>query len=76
MMATPRVLTFNLHEPYLCMMAATGLPFEIGLYETGFLARTWHETFRPVPPNFTFAGEKTWRGRLESGYYDVVIAQN
>ena len=28
-MATPRILTFNFHEPYLCMMAATGLPFDI-----------------------------------------------
>lgn len=75
-MVTPRVLTFNLHEPYLCMMAETGLPMDVGLYESGFLARTWHEPFRPVPPNLSFVAEKTWRERLDSGYYDVVIAHN
>ena len=75
-MATPRVLTFNLHEPYLCMLAETGLPFDVGLYESGFLARTWHTQFRPVPKNFTFVAERDWRGQLESGHYDVVIAQN
>jgi len=75
-MATPRVLTFNLHEPYLCMMAETGLPLDVGLYESGFMARTWHEPFRSVPANLTFVAESTWRARLDSGYYDVVIAHN
>jgi len=75
-MATPRILTFNFHEPYLCMMAETGLPFHIGLYESGPLARIWHQVFRPAPPNLTFVAEATWRQRLQDGYYDVVIAQN
>lgn len=76
MMATPRILTFNFHEPYLCMMAETGLPFDIGLYETGHLARIWQQSFRPAPTNLHFVPEQTWRQRVKEGYYDVVIAQN
>lgn len=76
MMATPRILTFNFHEPYLCMMAATGLPFDIGLYESGAFARVWQQSFRPAPENLTFVPEAEWRQRVKSGYYDVVIAQN
>jgi len=75
-MATPRILTFNFHEPYLCMMAATGLPFDIGLYEKGNFARIWQQAFRPAPPNLSFVGEQEWRSRVKAGYYDVVIAQN
>lgn len=75
-MATPRVLTFNFHEPYLCMMAETGLPLDVGVYEHGPLARAWHAQFRPAPANLTFIREAAWRERLASGYYDVVIAQN
>lgn len=75
-MATPRVLTFNFHEPYLCMMAATGLPLDVGLYESGPLARVWHTQFRPIPDNLTLVPERVWRARLDRGHYDVVIAQN
>lgn len=75
-MATPRVLTFNFHEPYLCMMAATGLPMDVGQYERGGLARAWHAQFRPVPENLTLVREGVWRERLAAGHYDVVIAQN
>ena len=45
-MATPRILTFNFHEPYLCLMAETGLPLDVGVYEHGPLARAWHAQFR------------------------------
>lgn len=75
-MATPRILTFNFHEPYLCLMAETGLPLDVGVYEHGPLARAWHAQFRPAPANLNFIREAAWRERLESGYYDVVIAQN
>ncbi len=76
MMNSPRILTFNFHEPYLCMMAETGLDFDIGLYERGPFARAWQHVFRPAPENLHFVGEQTWRQRLKQGYYDVVIAQN
>ncbi|MFO7976395.1 MAG: glycosyltransferase family 4 protein, partial [Candidatus Hydrogenedentota bacterium] len=75
-MAAPRILTFNFHEPYLCLMAQTGLPFLIGQYNEAPLARKWHKHYRPIPPSFTFLEEKTWRRELDQGQFDVVIAQN
>ncbi|MBI2422351.1 MAG: glycosyltransferase [Candidatus Hydrogenedentes bacterium] len=75
-MATPRILTFNFHEPYLCMMAAAGLPMDVGVYEHGVLARQWHTLFRPAPESLTGIREAEWRSRVASGYYDVIIAQN
>ncbi|MBN2310199.1 MAG: methyltransferase domain-containing protein [Candidatus Hydrogenedentes bacterium] len=75
-MAQPRILTFNFHEPYLCLMAKTGLPLEIGLYNEPPLARAWQTQFRPVPPNLSFVEERIWRRDLEAGAYDVVVAQN
>lgn len=75
-MSSPRILTFNFHEPYLCLMARAGLPLEIGLYREGPLARTWLTRYRPVPPNLTFLEEERWREDLAAGRFDVVIAQN
>ena len=75
-MAVPRVLTFNFHEPYLALMAKTGLPFTIGLYRHPDLAREWHTHYRPIPPNMTLVDEPVWREDLAAGRFDVVIAHN
>jgi 2-polyprenyl-3-methyl-5-hydroxy-6-metoxy-1,4-benzoquinol methylase/Flp pilus assembly protein TadD len=75
-MAVPRVLTFNFHEPYLALMAKTGLPFTIGLYRRPDLARNWHTHYRPIPPNMTLADEPVWREDLAAGRFDVAIAHN
>ena len=75
-MTAPRILTFNFHEPYLCLMARTGLPFVIGNYSEPPLARTWQQRYRPIPGTFTFLDEEIWRRELSQGRFDVVIAQN
>jgi spore maturation protein CgeB/Tfp pilus assembly protein PilF len=75
-MITPRVLTFNFHEPYLCLMAKIGWPIDVGLYTKAPHAREWHTQFRPVPENLTFVDESKWRAAIEANEYDVVIAQN
>jgi len=75
-MASPRILTFNFHEPYLCLMAKTGYPIDVGLYTDPPHAREWQTQFRPVPPNLTFIEESQWRADLAANQYDVVIAQN
>ncbi len=75
-MATPRILTFNFHEPYLCLMSKIGLPMDAGHYSQGHLKRQWHAVFRPIPDNMTAITEDVWRERVESNYYDVIIAQN
>ncbi len=75
-MGQPRLLTFNFHEPYLCLMAKTGLEFDVGRYESGTLERSWQTTFRPLPDNLSLLPEAEWRGRLDAGEYDVLIAHN
>ena len=75
-MVAPRILTFNFHEPYLCLMAETGLPLIVGEYQEGPLARTWQTRFRPIPKNITLVREHVWREKLEKGDFDVVVAQN
>jgi glycosyltransferase involved in cell wall biosynthesis/predicted SAM-dependent methyltransferase len=75
-MAAPRILTFNFHEPYLCLMAKCGWPMDVGVYESGYLAREWQECHRPKPDNLSLVAEADWKARAESGHYDVIIAQN
>lgn len=75
-MGQPRVLTFNFHEPYLCLLARTGLRIDVGIYGHGDLARPWHHAYRDPPPNLRLLAEADWRGGLRRGEYDVLIAQN
>jgi len=75
-MTAPRILTFNFHEPYLCLMAKTGLDFTVGSYLRAPLARPWQVNYRPIPANMTFVAEASWRSDLEAGRFDVVITHN
>jgi glycosyltransferase involved in cell wall biosynthesis/SAM-dependent methyltransferase/Tfp pilus assembly protein PilF len=75
-MAAPRILTFNFHEPYLCLMAEIGYPLYVGTYDTGLLARPWHTEYRPLPPAITLLPESQWRQELKEGRFDLAIAQN
>ena len=75
-MTQPRILTFNFHEPYLCLMAKTGLQFDVGQYDGGKLARDWQVQFRPKPDNLHLVPEKEWRASAIKGQYDVIIAHN
>ncbi len=71
-----KILTFNFHEPYMCLMAKTGFEMELGLYKEGILARRWKTEFRPKPENLIEIPEEEWRERVKKGYYDIVIAHN
>ena len=75
-MSVPRVLTFNFHEPYLCLLAHTGFDFVIGQYAEGPMAREWQTRYRPRPANMVPMDEAQWREELSQGKFDVVIAQN
>ncbi len=75
-MPSPRVLTFNFHEPYICLMAKIGVPLTVGLYDKPRFARPWHTQYRPIPSNIDLVDESTWREGLKSGAYDVVVAHN
>ena len=75
-MPSPRVLTFNFHEPYICLMAKIGVPLTVGLYEKPRFARSWHSQYRPIPSTIELVDEATWRNGIKHGAYDVVVAHN
>ncbi len=75
-MNQPRILTFNFHEPYLCLMAKTGLQFDVGQYRQGTLARDWQTHFRYKPDSLHLVDEPDWRQAATEGRYDVIIAHN
>mgnify|MGYP002631133589 CR=1 FL=1 len=76
MFIQPRILTYNFHEPYLCLMAKSKWHFDVGNYSNEPMARHWHSSFRPIPDNIHLVEERIWRARLAANYYDVIITQN
>jgi glycosyltransferase involved in cell wall biosynthesis len=70
-----RVLTFNWHEAYLCLLAKTGHQWEIVERRKGGTSTWFYET-RPVPANARLVTEGTARDRLRRGGYDVVVCHN
>ncbi|MCC6798228.1 MAG: glycosyltransferase [Candidatus Hydrogenedentes bacterium] len=75
-MASPHVLTFNFHEPYLCLLAKTGYRITVGLYDNPPYARDWQTKFRAIPKNITLVKESEWRRDLDASAFDVAIAHN
>ena len=72
-----RVLSFNWHEPYLCMLAGTGEMFEIvEPYEGMGSIRRWDESRRPRPPNLAVVSMKEAQRGLTSGRYDLAVCHN
>ena len=72
-----RILSFNWHEPYLCMLASVGHQFFI--YEpltAGGQPRRWDKRMRPIPENVTIITEADMRGMLERERFDLIICQN
>jgi spore maturation protein CgeB/ubiquinone/menaquinone biosynthesis C-methylase UbiE/thioredoxin-like negative regulator of GroEL len=72
-----KILSFNWHEPYLCLLARTGHEFLIvepeiapGHY------RRWDENMRPVPQNVRLISQKIAEEMLELGELDLIIAHN
>jgi spore maturation protein CgeB/cyclopropane fatty-acyl-phospholipid synthase-like methyltransferase/Tfp pilus assembly protein PilF len=72
-----KILSFNWHEPYLCLLARMGHEFLVvepeiapGRY------RCWDENMRPVPENVRLISMTTAIEMLELGELDLIIAHN
>jgi len=72
-----KILSFNWHEPYLCLLAKTGHDFLVvepeiapGHY------RRWDENMRPIPANVRLLTKKSAYEMLELGGLDLIIAHN
>ena len=72
-----KVLSFNWHEPYLCLLSRTDHQFLIVEPEIapGHFRR-WDENMRPVPENVSIISKEIARQMLELGELDLIIAHN
>ena len=72
-----RILSFNWHEPYLCMLASVSHQFFIIEPLTGNgRPRLWDRGMRPLPENVTIISEPDMRRMLEQGQLNLIICQN
>ena len=72
-----KVLTFNWHEPYLCLLTQMGHEFLVVEPEVApDHYRHWDENMRPVPENVRLISLITAKEMLELGELDLIIAHN
>ena len=72
-----KILSFNWHEPYLCLLAQLGYEFQIVEPEVApGHYRRWDENMRPVPENVRLITMTTAQEMLELGEFDLIIAHN
>ena len=72
-----KILSYNWHEPYLCLLSKIGHTFliiEPEISEGNY--RRWDKNMRPVPDNVILVSEKEAISQLDEGAIDVVIAHN
>jgi len=69
------ILTFNWHEPYICLLAKTGHLFEVVLRLKGG-RKEWLVEQRPVPENIILISEEHALRKCYCHFYDIIICQN
>ena len=69
------ILTFNWHEPYICLLAKTGHFFEVVLRLKGG-RKEWSVEQRPVPENIILISEEHALRKCYCHFYDIIICQN
>ena len=72
-----KILSYNWHEPYLCLLSKIGHTFlivEPMISEGNY--RRWDKNMRPVPDNVILVSEKEAIAQLDEGAIDLVIAHN
>jgi len=72
-----RILSFNWHEPYLCLLSKTGHEFLIVEPEIApGKTRKWDQSMRPLPENIHLLSLKEAREQLDQNVVDLIIAHN
>ena len=72
-----KILSYNWHEPYLCLLSEIGHTFlivEPELAEDNY--RRWDKNMRSVPNNVILVSESEAMAQLDEGSVDLVIAHN
>ena len=71
------ILSFNWHEPYICLLSEIGHRFLIVEPEvTTGNYRRWDKKMRPIPSNVRLVSEEDAISQLDEGEVDIVIAHN
>jgi spore maturation protein CgeB/tetratricopeptide (TPR) repeat protein len=72
-----KILTFNWHEPYLCLLSRMNHEFLVVEPEIApDHYRKWDQNMRPVPDNVRLISMKQAWENLEQGEIDCIIAHN
>ena len=72
-----KILTFNWHEPYLCLLSRMNHEFLVVEPEIATdHYRKWDQNMRPVPDNVCLISIEQARENLEQGEIDCIIAHN
>ncbi|MBC8283132.1 MAG: glycosyltransferase, partial [Nitrospinae bacterium] len=72
-----KILTFNWHEPYLCLLSRLNHEFLVVEPEIApGHCRKWDQNMRPVPDNFSLVSMDQAQEKLEQGEIDCIIAHN
>jgi spore maturation protein CgeB/tetratricopeptide (TPR) repeat protein len=72
-----KILTFNWHEPYLCLLSRMNHEFLVVEPEIAEgHCRKWDQNMRPVPDNVRLISMKQARKNLDQGEIDCIIAHN
>jgi hypothetical protein len=77
-MAKLKILTFNWHEAYLCLLAKTGHSFTVVDKNKGGYSGWLHGT-RPVPDNLALlpvGSEQAAAARARQGEFDLILCHN
>jgi spore maturation protein CgeB/tetratricopeptide (TPR) repeat protein len=72
-----KILTFNWHEPYLCLLSRINHEFLVVEPEIApDHYRKWDQNMRPVPDNVRLISIKQAQENLDQGEIDCIIAHN
>jgi glycosyltransferase involved in cell wall biosynthesis/ubiquinone/menaquinone biosynthesis C-methylase UbiE/thioredoxin-like negative regulator of GroEL len=72
-----KILTFNWHEPYLCLLSQIGHEFLVVEPElVSGDCRKWDQNMRPVPNNVRLISSTIAKDLLELSEFDLIIAHN
>lgn len=72
-----KILTFNWHEPYLCLLSRINHDFLVVEPEISpGHNRKWNKNMRPVPDNFCLITREQAEEQLVQGEIDCIIAHN
>ena len=70
-----KILTFNYHEPYICMMAKTGLEIDV-IEHFDNIHKPWRNQLRDLPSNCTLVSQEEALSKIDSSQYRCIVCHH